>query len=121
MDDVKETLKAEESGVPKRRRKLGEVLLEAALLSQEQLDKALEECAKARKRLGEYLVEQNIVSEHESAWRLSHQLGYLFVDLDKEELNPELSSTIPESIAKRYQAVPLRLDGKSLTVAMVDP
>jgi len=121
MADVKESLKAEESGTPKRRRKLGEVLVEAGLLSQEQLDKALEECGKAGKRLGEYLVDQEIVSEHDIAWRLSHQLGYLFVDLGKEELKPELSSTIPEPIAKRYHAVPLKLDGKSLTVAMADP
>jgi type IV pilus assembly protein PilB len=121
MGDVKEILRPDESGSPKRRRKLGEVLMEAGLLSQEQLNKALEECAKAGKRLGEYLVDQDIVSEHDIAWRLSHQLGYLFVDLTKEELNPELSSTIPEPLAKRYQAVPFKLDGKSLTVAMVDP
>ena len=121
MSDVKETLHSEETASPKRRRKLGEVLVEAGLLSQEQLTKALEECAKVGKRLGEYLVDQELVSEHDIAWRLSHQLGYLFVDLTKEELNPELSSTIPAPIAKRYQAVPFKLDGKSLTVAMADP
>lgn len=121
MSDVKETLPSEETASPKRRRKLGEVLVEAGLLSQEQLTAALEECTKAGKRLGEYLVDRELVSEHDIAWRLSHQLGYLFVDLTKEELNTELSSTIPEPIAKRYQAVPLKLDGKSLTVAMADP
>jgi type IV pilus assembly protein PilB len=114
-------LKLEESGSPKRRRKLGEVLIEAGLLSQEQLDKALDECAKVAKRLGEYLVDQELVSEHDIAWRLSHQLGFLYVDLSKEELTTELSSAFPEALAKRYQAVPFKLDGKSLTVAMADP
>jgi type IV pilus assembly protein PilB len=114
-------LKPEESGSPKRRRKLGEVLMEAGLLSQEQLTKALEECAKAGKRLGEYLVDQELVSEHDIAWRLSHQLGFLYVDLAKEELTTELSSAFPEALAKRYQAVPFKLNGKSLTVAMADP
>src|SRR5437899_3078542 len=94
-------LKLEESGSPKRRRKLGEVLVEAGLLSQEQLTKALEECALTGKRLGEYLVDQELVSEHDIAWRLSHQLGFLYVDLAKEELTTELSSAFPEALAKR--------------------
>src|SRR5207247_2253685 len=42
-------------------------------------------------------------------------------DLTKETLNPDLSVTIPEPLARRYRAVPLILDGKSLTVAMADP
>ena len=121
MGDVKDSLKAEESGAPKRRRKLGEVLIEAGLLSQDQLTTALVECAQSGKRLGEYLVDQAIVSEHDITSCLSNQLGFLFVDLAKEDLNPELASTIPEPIAKRYQAVPLRQEGKSLTVAMDNP
>ncbi len=114
-------LKPEESGSPKRRRKLGEVLLEAGLLTQDQLTKALEECARSGKRLGEYLVDQTIVSEHDLTSCLSNQLGFLLVDLAREDLNPELASIVPEPIAKRYQAVPLRQEGKSLTVAMDNP
>src|SRR5437870_5882264 len=121
MGDVKDSLKVKESKAPKRRRKLGEVLLEAGLLTQDQLTKALEDCARSGQRLGEYLVDQAIVSERDIASRLSHQLGYLFVDLTKETLNPDLSVTIPEPLARRYQAVPLKRDGKSLTVAMADP
>jgi len=121
MSDVKDTVKPEETASPRRRRKLGEVLMEAGLLSQEKLTKSLEECAKAGQRLGEYLIDQELVSEHDIAWRLSHQLGFLYVDLSKEELNPELASAYPEALAKRYKAVPLKLEGKSLTVAMADP
>src|SRR5213593_665112 len=121
MGDVKDSPKAKESRAPKRRRKLGEVLMEAGLLTQDQLTKALEASARSGQRLGEYLVDQAIVSERDIASRLSHQLGYLFVDLTKETLNPDLSVTIPEPLARRYQAVPLKRDGKSLTVAMADP
>jgi len=121
MADVKDSPKAKESKAPKRRRKLGEVLIEAGLLTQDQLTKALQESARSGQRLGEYLVDQGIVSERDIAWRLSHQLGYHFVDLTKETLNPDLSVTIPEPLARRYQAVPMKLDGKSLTVAMADP
>lgn len=107
MGDVKETVKPEETASPKRRRKLGEVLVEAGLLSQEQLAKALDECAKAGKRLGEYLADQELVSEHDIAWRLSHQLGFLYVDLSKEELNTELASAYPEASSRR-SALPMR-------------
>jgi type IV pilus assembly protein PilB len=112
---------SEDSGSQKRRRRLGEVLLDEGLLSQDQLTKALEEGTRTGKRLGEVLVAQDIVSEHDVTWRLSHQLGYLFVDLTKERPDPAVSAIIPEPLAKRYQAVPVRLDGKSLTIAMADP
>src|SRR5207245_36785 len=69
MGDVKDSPKAKESRAPKRRRKLGEVLLEAGLLTQDQLTKALEECARSGQRLGEHLVDQTIVSERDIAWR----------------------------------------------------
>ena len=121
MSDAREPVKPEETASPTRRRKLGEVLVEAGLLSQEQLAKALGECAKAGQRLGEYLIDHELVSEHDIAWRLSHQLGFLYVDLSKEELSTELASAYPEALAKRYKAVPLKLEGKSLTVAMADP
>jgi type IV pilus assembly protein PilB len=121
MENNKDTLKAEEPVTPRRRRKLGEVLMEAGLLSQDQLTRALEACGRSGIRLGDYLVDQAIVSEHDLTSCLSDQLGFLFVDLTKEKLNPELSSTVPEAIAKRYQAVPLRQEGKSLTVAMDNP
>src|SRR2546425_12805636 len=107
-------LKPEESGSPKRRRKLGQVLMEAGLLSHDQLTKALEECARSGKRLGEYLADQGIVSEHDLTPGLSNQLGFLFVDLAKHALTPELSSTIPEPVAKRYPAVPRLQEGKDL-------
>jgi len=112
---------SEDSGSQKRRRRLGEVLLEEGLLSQDQLSKALEEGTRTGKRLGEVLEAQDIVSEYDIACRLSHQLGYLFIDLTGEKLDPDLSAIIPEPLAKRYQVVPVRLEGKSLTIAMADP
>ncbi len=121
MGDTKEPTTSEEAVAPKRRRKLGEILVEAGLLSQEQLAKALDESAKAGTRLGVYLVERAIVSEDDIAQRLAYQLGFLYVDLAKEALTTTLSSAYPEALATRYRAVPIRLDGKSLTVAMADP
>jgi len=111
----------EEIAAPKRRRKLGEILVEAGLLSREQLVTALEESTKASQRLGEYLLDQALVSESDIASRLARQLGFLYTDLTTESLSPDLASAYPEALATRYQAVPVKLDGKSLTVAMADP
>src|SRR2546429_10008711 len=106
MGDVKDSLKVKESKAPKRRRKLGEVLLEAGLLPQDQLTKALEDCARSGQRLGENLLYQAIVSERGIASRLSHQLGYPFVDPAKETHNPHRSWTIPEPPPRPGHALP---------------
>ena len=121
MANSPESPKFEESRQPKRRRKLGEFLIEAELLTQAQLARALEECASTGKRLGEVLIVLNFVSEYDLTRCLSNTLGFRFVDLTQENLNPNLSLAVPEPLARRYQAVPFRLEGKSLTVAMVDP
>ena len=60
-------MNSEDSGSQKRRRRLGEVLLEGGLLSQDQLSKALEEGTRTGKRLGEVLAAQDIVSEYDIA------------------------------------------------------
>ena len=121
MADVKKGLKSEESGLPKRRHKLGEVLMEAGVLTEAQLKKALEESARTDNRLGEVLADLGMASEHDIALHLSRQLGYVFVDMDKEDLQTDLAGTFPEALAKRYRAAPYKLEGKSLTVAMADP
>lgn len=121
MPNTPESQKFEEAGRQKRRRRLGEMLIEAGLLSQIQLGRALEESEKAGTRLGEALINHSLVSEYDLARYLSNQLGFTFVDLGKESLGSDLSLIVPEPIARRFQAVPLRLEGKSLTVAMLDP
>ena len=110
MATTPESPKSEEAGQPKHRRKLGEILIETGLLSHVQLERALEECRSTGKHLGEVLVDLAIVSEDDLTRSLSNQLGFIFVDLAKEHLNPDLSLAVPEPLAKRHQAVPLRLD-----------
>ena len=120
MANTQEGLKSEEPA-QRRRRKLGQILVDSDLLTPNQLTDALSECQRAGKRLGQILLETGLVSEHDLTLCLSNQLGYQFVDLLQEDLNPALSAIIPEPLAKRYQSVPLRLEGKALTVAMTDP
>ncbi|TLY37621.1 MAG: type II secretion system protein GspE [Nitrospirae bacterium] len=105
----------------KRRRKLGSMLADARLVTQDQLEQGLQESLLSSKRLGETLVQAGVVTEEALARCLSSQLGFPFVDLAHQQPDSRLTTIIPETLAKRYQAVPIRLEGKTLIVAMADP
>ncbi|MFW6034921.1 MAG: type II secretion system ATPase GspE [Halothermotrichaceae bacterium] len=101
--------------------KLGELLLTYNLIDQEQLENAIEKQQNSDKRLGEVLVDLDYVSEQDLIEALEFQLGVPHVNLDNYILNPHLSTYVPESMAKRYKAVPLEKSKNNLLMAMVDP
>jgi type IV pilus assembly protein PilB len=103
------------------KKKLGEMLVEAGLLSEEQLKAALPELGKAGLRLGQYLTRQGIVSEKQIIDMLSRQL-----EIDKYHpgdfpVDLGLADTVPYELALEHQCVPLRKKGRLLTVGMLDP
>ncbi len=105
----------------RKRKRLGDFLFEAGLITHDQLKRALEEQRRLGKRLGETLLALGLTSESLLAQALSSQLGFPFMDLGTLTLEPDIVLAIPESLAKKYTAVPIALENKSLTVAMLDP
>jgi type IV pilus assembly protein PilB len=105
----------------KIRRKLGEILVGAGLVSSAQLEQALTVCTHAGRRLGQVLIDQGSITEQDLAQGLSEQLGFPFVDLRGVDLKPALSATLHEGLAKRHHVIPLHLEGKTLTIATADP
>jgi len=103
------------------KKKLGEMLLEADLINQDQLDRALADQKKLGLRLGQYLVTQNFVKEDNMIGVLSRQLRIDRYTPDKYPADPKLSGTIPLDLAQRLKVVPLRKKQNLLTIAMVDP
>jgi type IV pilus assembly protein PilB len=103
------------------RKRLGELLVEAGLITKEQLEKALAEHRRTGERLGKVLVRQGLVKEQDIISLLEYQLGIAQVRLPPGSVNRELARLVPEPLARRYQAVPVRLEGNRLVVAMVDP
>jgi len=103
-------------------KKIGELLVESALISQEQLDEALKS-GKSNKgmRLGAILVQKGYASEIDIAQTLSFQLNIPFVDLASATVEPEAVKSLNEQLAKKYQVIPIIKDKKSLQVAMSDP
>lgn len=103
--------------------KLGTMLKEFDFITDEQLKEALEiQKTKHRDlRLGEILVDLGYLDENDLIQVLEFQMGVPHADLKKYALDPGLATILPESLARRYLAVPLELNGNKLRVALADP
>lgn len=97
------------------------MLVEAGLLTEEQLRQVLSDLRKTDLKLGQYVIRQGLVSEHQVMDLLSKQLKIEMFKPDAFPVDPELASCIPADLALKYECVPLRKKGRVLTVAMPDP
>ena len=105
----------------KARKKLGEILVEGGLLTQEQLEKALPYQKKSNLKLGQFLVREGIVSESQIVDLVSSQLKLEKYRPDRFSADMELAQLLSADIAHKCQAAPLKKSGMLLTVAMTDP
>jgi len=101
--------------------RLGDLLVSVGLISQEQLDHALEAQKKTKNRLGRELIEEQIITEQQLLHALQKQLGVEYVDLTGIQISPQLTELLPKNIARKYGVVPVKLGGNSLYIAMNDP
>jgi type IV pilus assembly protein PilB len=103
-------------------KRLGELLVEAKLLSQEQVDRAIAEQKKSGQLLGATLIALKLISEHDLMGLLQRQLGLPLVDLETLPVDETALSKVKEDFARKYQALPVEIEGrKTLVVAMSDP
>ena len=105
-----------------KRKRLGEILRDEGLISEEQLQAALER-QKTEKglRIGEVLVAMGAVTAEDVAQAIWQQRQIPYVDLDNYALDPKVIELVPERIARAYLALPIFKIGNALTVAMADP
>jgi type IV pilus assembly protein PilB len=103
-------------------KQLGEILLDEGLISSEKLDEALRERDRTDRRLGRVLIDMGFIREQDLVAALAKQIGLEFVDLSDYTVDPSASSLLPESVARKYRAIPISYseDGR-LVVAMADP
>jgi type IV pilus assembly protein PilB len=106
-----------------RRLRLGDMLVRDGLLSPEQLREALAAKAENRhQRLGEIVVERGWVSGTDLAKALAEQHGLEFIELGQSPIDEAAADLLPERLARRYRAVPVRfLAEDSALVAVADP
>ena len=101
--------------------KLGEMLLKAGLVTQEQLSEALEAQKKNGGRLGYNLVKLGLVREDDITQLLSEQYGVPFINLRHFEIDQAVIKLIPSEVAQKYLVIPVNRTGATLTIAMADP
>lgn len=105
----------------KRPKRLGDILIAAGLITEEQLEGALAKQKGSGKRLGTVLQDEGLITELEMIEALQMQLGIEFIDLNKYSIPTELAQVLPVNIAKQYQVVPVRIVRDELYLAMADP
>jgi len=101
--------------------KLGELLIRENLITQAQLEQALEHQKKHGCRLGSSVVQLGFLTSEQITTVLSRQYGIPCINLEYFEADPSVTRLVPMETALKYQVVPLSRVGSSLTLAMADP
>jgi len=103
------------------RKKIGECLVQAGLITEDDLRAALAEHKKTGERLGVVLVRMNLATEKQIAKALAVQLGFPYVNLGENPPDPAAVVLIPKEVALKRVCVAVGLEKNLLTVAMSDP
>ena len=105
-----------------KRKRLGEILRDEGVISEQQLQAALEK-QKTEKglRIGEVLVAMGAATAEDVAQAIWRQRQIPYVDLDNYALDPKVIELVPEKLARAYLALPIFKIGNALPVAMADP
>lgn len=103
------------------RKRIGDLLVEAGLISEEQLQNALKEQKELKMRLGDVLITRNYITEQQLIEVLEFQLGIPHVQLYRQKIDTKIINIVPQRIAEQHQVLPLRTEGNKLVVAMADP
>lgn len=105
----------------KQKIRLGDLLVSKKLITQGQLDQALERQVESNKKLGALLIELGFIDQVQLTQLLSDQLRLPIIHLQDETLDPDVSGKLPESYARRFLAILLNETQDRATVGMVDP
>ncbi len=106
--------------VKTKKKLLGQILIERNLITEDQLRIGLEEQKRTGKFLGRTLVDLHFIDEKILRKVLSIQSGIETIKLKDYQISPEVIKKFPAALAKTYQAIPLKLEDKTLTIAVSD-
>jgi type IV pilus assembly protein PilB len=102
-------------------KQLGQILLEQGLISEEHLQRALDEHRNTPKSLGRVLIDLGYIRERDLVRALAEQVGLEFVDLTEYRIDAAAAALLPEALCRRYRALPIGEEDGKLLVAMSDP
>lgn len=101
--------------------RIGDLLVQKGLISDDQLMKALEEQKRSGKKIGKAVVDLGLVTEAQLLQALADHFGYPYVDLIRFKLNNDLILSLPETKARRFRAILLSEQPDGYLVGMADP
>ncbi len=101
--------------------RIGNLLVQEKLISQEQLGLALEQQKRSGRKLGRVLIENGFVTEEAISETLAKQLKIPYINLKHYNVNLSVARTLPEMQARRFRALLLEDKGSTYLVAMADP
>ncbi len=104
-----------------KRVRLGDLLVEAGLITEGQLNLALQEQKHTGKKIGRVLVDMGLVPENKLLGTLSNHLKIPFIELRQFQLNNDVMQRLDESIARRFRCLLLADNNDGLLLAMADP
>ncbi|MEM6250049.1 GspE/PulE family protein [Shewanella vaxholmensis] len=106
---------------PRLKMRLGDLLVQEAIITEAQLQQALGEQRNTGKKLGRTLIDLQSITEHQLLQFLSQQLNVPLLDISKMPIPAEVVHLIPEVQARRFRALAVEDRGDSVLVAMSDP
>ena len=102
-------------------KKLGDLLKEAGLIDDFQLEAALSHQRNWGGKLGSIIVELEFAREGDIARVISEKMGVPYIDLFEPELSPDIFKVLKADMAKKFGVVPVRKEANTLVLAMSDP
>ena len=101
--------------------RLGEILLQQKLLTEDKLKAALDEQKRSGRKLGRIFIDAGYVTEEQIGSALARQLQVPYINLKHFNIRPEIATRLPETLARRFRAIVLEDTGVFYRVGMADP
>ncbi|HSO67339.1 MAG TPA: ATPase, T2SS/T4P/T4SS family [Desulfatirhabdiaceae bacterium] len=111
----------EDAKNPAKRKKLGEILIEAGLINEKTLQEALQNQKVKKKKIGQLLIDMGVVDDEQIAKALAGQLRIPFIRLNGVDIPKEIIDLVPQDMAENYLLIPVKEVKKQLVVAMANP
>src|SRR5439155_24689857 len=102
-------------------RKLGQILIDLGLVTEDQLWEILEESKGSGSTVGQTALNRGLIDENQLFQALAEQHGMKIVDMEDVKPTPEALQLVPETMASVYKCLPLTVKDKILTVILSDP
>ncbi len=101
--------------------RLGALLIEQGLITDDQLQLALSEQKKLGRKIGATLVELGMIGQDNLLESLASQLGIPLIDLNNYDYSDDAAKLLPETVARRYRAIVLEDRADDYLIGMADP